>query len=393
MALETKAYRTFKQEMVEFIWKELDPYEPEIERTGQIPLDDLFPKLRRMRCFGLMVPEAYGGVGLSVSQYVQILAELAKIHGGIRVIVHVHNTTAKAVAQLGSEAQKRALLPKVATGEWSVAFGLTEPDAGTGRDLKTQMVRDGDHFVVNGRKHLITNSEFASHFMVFGHTDPTRGARGVSTLMVDRDTPGFTISDMPETMGCRGGQHGHLTFTNCRVPAANILGQEGEGLLQMTVALEVSRLFIAATSLGTAARALELSLDFAKRREQFGRPIVAFQAIEFMLADMAAEIMAATSMLYRVCWMAARGGMDGKTLHAQASAVKLVCSETAGRVIDRAVQIHGGRGYMREQPVERLYRELRVDRIWEGTSEIQRVVIGNELRKRGPDAYTAWPSA
>ena len=150
---------------------------------------------------------------------------------------------------------------------------------------------------------------------------------------------------------------------------------------------------IGARTMGASARALELSLDFATRREQFGRSIVGFQAIEFMLADMAAEIMAATSMLYRVCWMAARGGMDRKALHAQASAVKLVCSETAGRVIDRAVQIHGGRGYMRENVAERFYRELRVDRIWEGTSEIQRAVIGNELRKRGPDAYTVWPSA
>jgi acyl-CoA dehydrogenase len=151
------------------------------------------------------------------------------------------------------------------------------------------------------------------------------------------------------------------------------------------------RLMIGARTMGASARALELSLAFARGREQFGRPIAAFQAIEFMLADMASEIMAATSMLYRVCWQASRGGSGGKGLHAMASAVKLVCSETAGRVIDRAVQIHGGRGYMREQPVERLYRELRVDRIWEGTSEIQRLVIGNELGKRGTTAFVEWP--
>ena len=149
---------------------------------------------------------------------------------------------------------------------------------------------------------------------------------------------------------------------------------------------------IGARTIGASTRALELSLDFAKQREQFGRPIVAFQAIEFMLADMAAEIMAAKSMLYRACWQAARGGVPTKGQHALASAVKLVCSETAGRVIDKAVQIFGGRGYMREQPVERLYRELRVDRIWEGTSEIQRLVIGNELRKRGTDLFTGWPA-
>jgi alkylation response protein AidB-like acyl-CoA dehydrogenase len=149
---------------------------------------------------------------------------------------------------------------------------------------------------------------------------------------------------------------------------------------------------IGARTTGAAARALELSLDFAKARRQFGEPIVDFQAVEFMLADMAAELMAAKSMLYRVCWQAARGGADRKELHAMAAAVKLVCSETAGRIVDKAVQIHGGRGYMREQPVERMWRELRVDRIWEGTSEIQRMVIGNELRKRGADLYTGWPS-
>jgi len=149
---------------------------------------------------------------------------------------------------------------------------------------------------------------------------------------------------------------------------------------------------IGARTVGAAARALDLSLDFAKGRRQFGQPIVAFQAVEFMLADMAAELMAAKSMLYRICWHAARGGADRKELHAMAAAVKLVCSETAGRIVDKAVQIHGGRGYMREQPVERLWRELRVDRIWEGTSEIQRMVIGNELRKRGAGLYTGWPS-
>ena len=375
MALETKAYRTFKQEMIEFIWKELDPYEPEIERTGRIPLDDLFPKLRRMRCFGLMVPEAYGGVGLSVSQYVAILAELSKIHGGIRVIVHVHNTTAKAIAQLGSEAQKQALLPKVATGEWSVAFGLTEPDAGTGRDLKTRMVRDGDHFVVNGRKHLITNSEFASHFMVFGHTDPTRGARGISALMVDRDTPGFTISDMPETMGCRGGQHGYLTFKDCRVPVSKILGREGEGLLQMTVALEVSRLFIAATSLGTAERALELSLDFSKKRVTFGKPIAERQAVQGYLADMATDLYALRAMVAD----AAKKADRGERIPAEASMCKLFGLEAVGRITDRALLVHGGVGYTRKYPIERLYRDARLNWVEEGTPTIQRLVIAREF--------------
>ena len=177
-----------------------------------------------------------------------------------------------------------------------------------------------------------------------------------------------------------------------RVGDDRVLGDVGEGFELTKDWFVEERIMIGARTIGASARALELSLGFAQERRQFGRPIVEFQAIEFMLADMAAEIMAAKSLLYRVCWDAARGVADRKQTHAMASAVKLVCSETAGRVVDRAVQIFGGRGYMREQPVERLSRELRVDRIWEGTSEIQRVVIGNELRKRGTDLYTGWPS-
>ena len=375
MAMTPAAYQKFKREMVDFIWSELDRYENEIERTDEVPLDDLFPRLRRMRCFGLMVPEEYGGVGLSVSQYLPILAEFSKIHGGIRDIVHVHNTTAKGVAQLGSPEQKRALLPKIATGESSVAFGLTEPDAGTGRDLKSRAVRDGDHFVLNGRKHLITNSDFASHFMVFCYTDPSRGAHGISALMVDRDTPGFTIADMPPLMGCKGGQHGYLTFKDCRVPVANVLGQEGEGLLQMTVALEVSRLFIAATSLGTAERAFELSLAFAKKRVTFGKPIAERQAVQTYLAEMGTDLYALRNMITA----AARKADRGERIPTEASMCKLFGLEAVGRVTDRALLVHGGVGYTQMYPIERLYRDARLNWVEEGTPTIQQLVIARNF--------------
>jgi len=375
MSMAPAAYQKFKREMVDFIWSELDRYEKQIERTDEVPLDDLFPRLRRMRCFGLMVPEEYGGVGLSVSQYIPILAEFSKIHGGIRVVVHVHNTTAKGVAQLGSPEQKRALLPKIATGESSVAFGLTEPDAGTGRDLKSRAVRDGDHFVLNGRKHLITNSDFASHFMVFCYTDPSRGAHGISALMVDRDTPGFTIADMPPLMGCKGGQHGYLTFKDCRVPVANVLGQEGEGLLQMTVALEVSRLFIAATSLGTGERAFELSLAFAKKRVTFGKPIAERQAVQTYLAEMATDLYALRNMITA----AARKADRGERIPTEASMCKLFGLEAVGRVTDRALLVHGGVGYTQKYPIERLYRDARLNWVEEGTPTIQQLVIARNF--------------
>ena len=186
-------------------------------------------------------------------------------------------------------------------------------------------------------------------------------------------------------------EHPIFAFEGVRVGDDQVLGEVGEGFDLTKDWFVEERIMIGARTIGASTRALELALDFAKDRRQFGQPIAEFQAIGFMLADMAAEIMAAKSLLYRVCWEAARGGADRKRIHAQASAVKLVCSETAGRVIDKAVQIFGGRGYMRDQPVERLYRELRVDRLWEGTSEIQRLVLANELGKRGPEAYTGWP--
>ena len=283
----------------------------------------------------------------------------------------------------GTEAQKERYLRPAARGERRDAYAITEEYAGSDPSMvRTTARRDGDGWVLDGEKWHVTSGDVADFFLVHAHVGrrsgeahrlPGRqGPPRASAWCGPRSTP---------TRSCSSIRSSRSTACGCRADA--VLGEVGQGYELTKDWFVEERLMIGARTMGASARALELSLAFAQGREQFGRPIVEFQAIEFMLADMAAEIMAATSMLYRVCWMAARGGIDRKQLHAQASAVKLVCSETAGRVIDKAVQIHGGRGYMREQPVERLWRELRVDRIWEGTSEIQRVVIGNELRKRG----------
>jgi acyl-CoA dehydrogenase len=292
----------------------------------------------------------------------------------------------------GTEGQKERFLRPACRGERRDAYAITEAGAGSDPTMvETTAARDGDGWVLNGTKWHVTSGDVADFFLVHAHVDGDPAKATV--FLVDKDASGVRLVRTPKYTHTFVFEHPIFAFEDVRVGDDQILGEVGEGFELTKEWFVEERLMIGARTMGASTRALELSLDFATRREQFGQPIVAFQAIEFMLADMAAEIMAATSMLYRVCWMAARGGMDRKALHAQASAVKLVCSETAGRVIDRAVQIHGGRGYMREQPVERLYRELRVDRIWEGTSEIQRTVIGNELRKRGPDAYTVWPSA
>jgi acyl-CoA dehydrogenase len=291
----------------------------------------------------------------------------------------------------GTEAQKDRYLRPACRGERRDAYAITEDGAGSDVTMvQTTARRDGDAWVLNGEKWHVTSGDVADFFLVHAHVDadPTKA----TVFLVDKDAPGVRLVRTPKYMHTFVFEHPIFAFDDVRVGDDQVLGEVGQGFELTKDWFVEERIMIGARTVGAATRALDLSLAFAKGRQQFGRAIVDLQAIEFMLADMAAEIMAAKALLYRVCWEAARGGADRKRIHAQASAVKLVCSETAGRVIDKAVQVFGGRGYMREQPVERLYRELRVDRIWEGTSEIQRLVIGNELRKRGPDAYTGWPA-
>ena len=291
----------------------------------------------------------------------------------------------------GSEDQKDRFLRPACRGERRDAYAITEEGAGSDPTMvETTAIRDGDDWVLRGEKWHVTSGDVADFFLLHTHVD---GDPAKATIfLVDKDTPGVRLVRTPKYMHTFVFEHPIFAFEEVRVGDDRILGEIGGGFELTKDWFVEERLMIGARTVGASTRALELSLAFAKDRRQFGRPIVDFQAVEFMLADMAAELMAAKSMLYRVCWEAARGGADRKELHAMAAAVKLVCSETAGRVADKAVQIHGGRGYMRDQPVERLWRELRVDRIWEGTSEIQRMVIGNELRKRGAGRYTGWPA-
>ncbi len=291
----------------------------------------------------------------------------------------------------GTEEQKDLFLRAACRGERRDAYAITEEGAGSDPTMvETMAKRDGAGWIVTGEKWHVTSGDVADFFLVHTHVD---GDPAKATIfLVDKDSPGVRLVRTPAYMHTFVFEHPIFAFEDVRVGDDRILGEIGQGFELTKDWFVEERLMIGARTVGAATRALELSLAFAKDRRQFGRPIVDFQAVEFMLSDMAAELMAAKSMLYRVCWQGARGGADRKELHAMAAAVKLVCSETAGRIVDKAVQIHGGRGYMREQPVERLWRELRVDRIWEGTSEIQRLVIGNELRKRGADLYTGWPS-
>jgi acyl-CoA dehydrogenase len=291
-----------------------------------------------------------------------------------------------------TEAQKDEYLRPACRGERRDAYAITEAGAGSDPTMvQTSARRDGDGWLLNGTKWHVTSGDVADFLLVHAHVDGDPSKPTV--FLVDKDLPGVSVVRTPRYMHTFVFEHPIFALEDVRVGGDKVLGDVGRGYELTKDWFVEERLMIGARTVGAATRALDLSLAFAEDRVQFGSPIVEHQAIGFMLADMAAELMAAKSMLYRVGWQAGRGGVSRKELHALASAVKLVCSETAGRVVDRAVQIHGGRGYMREQPVERLYREVRVDRIWEGTSEIQRAVIGNELRKRGSGAYAGWPSA
>jgi acyl-CoA dehydrogenase len=293
--------------------------------------------------------------------------------------------------KVATEAQKDEYLRPECRGERRDAYAITEAGAGSDPTMvETTARRDGDGWLLNGTKWHVTSGDVADFLLVHAHVDGDPGKPTV--FFVDKDLPGVRIVRTPKYMHTFVFEHPIFALEDVRVGGDKVLGEVGQGYELTKDWFVEERLMIGARTVGAATRALDLSLAFANTRIQFGKPIVEHQAIEFMLADMGAELMAAKSMLYRVAWQAGRGGVPRKQLHALASAVKLVCSETAGRIVDKAVQIHGGRGYMREQPVERLYRELRVDRIWEGTSEIQRMIIGNELRKRGSGVYAGWPS-
>jgi acyl-CoA dehydrogenase len=291
----------------------------------------------------------------------------------------------------GTEDQKERFLRPACRGERRDAYAITEDGAGSDVTMvATTARRDDDAWVLNGEKWHVTSGDIADFFLVHAHVDGDPAKATV--FLVDKDMPGVRAVRTPKYTHTFVFEHPIFAFDDVRVGGDRVLGEVGQGFELTKDWFVEERLMIGARTVGASQRCLDDALAFALQRRQFGKPIVDFQAIEFMLADMAVEIMAAKSMLYRVCWEAARGGLDRKQLHAEASAVKLFCSETAGRVADRAVQIFGGRGYMRENAVERHWRELRVDRIWEGTSEIQRLVVGNELRKRGPAAYAGWPT-
>jgi len=385
----SSADRELQQKARDFTDQVLVPLEDECEEHDGLTPESAAAAKQAVLDWGFNAinhAEADGGRGFDLFQQMLIEEQWGRSTGALWDIPWRPSIPLAA----GTEEQKDRFLRPACRGERRDAYAITEEGAGSDPTMvETTAVRDGDSWAISGEKWHVTSGDVADFFLLHTHVD---GDPAKATIfLVDKDRSGVRLVRTPKYMHTFVFEHPIFSFEDVRVGDDAILGEIGQGFELTKDWFVEERLMIGARTVGAATRALELSLDFAKERRQFDTPIVEFQAVEFKLADMAADLMAAKSMLYRACWQGARGGADRKELHALASAVKLVCSETAGRVVDEALQIHGGRGYMREQPVERLWRELRVDRIWEGTSEIQRTVIGNELRKRGAGLYTGWP--
>ncbi len=367
-----------KKSVREFVEEQVDPIAPEIEEKDEIPAW-LLDKAKEMGLFGLSIPEEYGGAGLNMLGKCLIFEELGRTHGGFTTVLGAHNGIGTVgIVNLGTPEQKRRYLPSMASGEKIGAFALTEPNAGSdAANLRTTAVKKGDRYVLNGTKHFITNSVIGQVFTVMAVTDKSKGARGITSFIVEKSFPGFNVGTVEKKMGLRGAHTAELIFEDCEVPEENVLGKEGEGFINALKILTNGRVGIAARNLGACGKLLDLSIDYAKQRIQFGRPIAEFQAIQHMLAEMAMETEVARSMVYRVAWMVDQNMPVIK----EAAMVKLFASETFGRVVDKALQIHGGMGYMREFPIERFYRDARINRIFEGTSEIQKNIIASSLLK------------
>jgi acyl-CoA dehydrogenase len=363
-----------------FVAERLRPLEAEVSETDQIP-PDVVQDMRTMGLFGLTIPEEFGGLGLTMEEEVRVMMALGRTSPAFRSVI---GTTvgigSQGIVFDGTAEQKAQWLPKLATGEIIASFALTEPGSGSdAASLRTTAVRDGDHYVVNGSKRYITNAPQAGMFTLMARTNPAdKGAGGVSAFILDAKTPGISLGLPDKKMGQRGAHTCDVMFDNVRVPAANLIGgKEGQGFKMAMRVLDKGRIHIAAVCVGVARRMLADALAYAAERQQFGQAIGDFQLVQAMLADSETEIYAAECMVMD----AARRRDEGRPVSTEAACCKLFTSEMCGRVADRAVQIFGGAGYMAEYGIERFYRDVRIFRLYEGTSQIMQLVIGRNLMK------------
>lgn len=360
----------------EFAASDVAPIAAEIDRDHRFP-EESIPKLAKLNLLGVPYPEEFGGAGADTVSYMIVLEELARVCASTATIVGGHTSLGTwPIFEFGTSAQKEKYVTNLASGSMLGAFAITEPGAGTDAAAgKTTAVVDGDEYVLNGSKIFITNGGYADVYIVTAMTDPAAGTRGISAFIVEKGAPGFSVGEKEHKMGIKASSTTPLYFSDCRIPKDALLGKEGKGFNIAMATLDGGRIGIAAQAVGIAQGALDASIAYAKERVQFGKPLAALQAIQWMIADMATDIDAARLLVYRAAWNKDHGLPYGTA----ASMAKLFASETSTRVADRAIQIHGGYGYTESYPVERAYRDAKITELYEGTSEVQRMVIAGSL--------------
>jgi len=377
MALDTETREQLLEAVRRFVREKCIPIEAKVSEEDRVP-DSVIAEMRELGLFGLSIPTEYGGLGLTMEEEVLVAMELGHTSPAFRSVIGTNvGIGSQGVVMFGNDAQKNEWLPKLASGEVVASFALTEPGAGSdAASVKVTAIRDGDHYVVNGTKRFITNANRAGMFTLMARTDPSKkGAGGISAFIVPANTPGISVGKPEKKMGQQGAHICDVIFDNARVPASLRLGEEGQGFRVAMQVLDRGRLHISGVCVGVAERLVEESVNYARDREQFGQKIAEFQLIQGMLADSKTEAYAAKCMVLD----AAKKRDAGQNVTMEAACAKYFASEADGRIADRAVQIFGGAGYVADYGIERFYRDVRIFRIYEGTSQIQQVVIARNL--------------
>lgn len=374
----SKTEELFLQMIREFAEKEVKPLAAEVDEEERFPLETV-EKMAKTGLMGIPIPVKYGGAGGTNLMYGMAVEELSRVCGTTGVVLSAHTSLCCApIMENGTEEQKMKYLPRLASGEWIGAFGLTEPNAGTDAAMQqTTAVLDGDQYMLNGNKIFITNAVYAHVYVIFAMTDKSLGNKGISAFIVEKGTPGFSIGKKEKKMGIRGSATTELVFEDCRIPKENLLGQQGKGFAIAMKTLDGGRVGIAAQALGIAQGAMDETIKYTKERKQFGRSISQFQNTQFQMADMETKVQAARLLVRSAHWKKD----NGMPYSVDAAMAKLFAAETAMEVTTKAVQLHGGYGYTREYPVERMMRDAKITEIYEGTSEVQRMVIAGKLFK------------
>lgn len=372
----TEDQELLRSSVREFAEGEIRPHVMTWDESQEFPLE-LMKKAGEMGLLGILVPDELGGAGMGYVEYALVVDELSRVDGSIGISVAAHNGLGlNHILKFGSDEQRKRLVPKLATGEWIAAWSLTEPTAGSDAGgTRTTAREDGDHWVLNGAKTFATHGSVADVCVVFAVTDKDRGKKGISAFVIEKGTPGFRPGKKENKMGLRASDTAEVIMEDCRIPRNNLLGERGMGFINAMQILDGGRISIAALALGMARGAFEAARAYATEREQFGSPLTKFQAIQFMLADMGTKIEAAHGLVYRSAWERDRGVNTTKI----SAMAKLFASEIGVEVADKALQIFGGYGYVKDFPAEKYYRDMKLCTIGEGTSEIQRIVIAREL--------------